>query len=63
MFVIDQVSQMAHNVMDIVNNSGVTSTSALPFVEFTFYNFMSKTVLHQKYQKEINVNIRNDFHH
>ena len=40
-----------------INNNYNDFMSTLPFVEFTFYNFASKTVLHKKSLIEMNVNI------
>ena len=39
------------------NNNAVASTSALPFVKFTFYKITFKTILHQNIKTMWGVNI------
>ena len=49
LFVIGRGSQkMFESAMDVNNNNDVTSTSASPFVELTFYNFTSQPVFASK---------------
>jgi len=51
-----------HLMKQFLRNTSIYHvTSTLAFVEFTFYNFRSETVLHQKSQKEMNVNKRHEF--